>query len=296
MTIVSNDISVWVMAARPRTLTAGLSPVVLGAALSHDAGLFRPWVSLFALLSCLLLQIGTNLANDYFDAKNKIDGENRVGPVRVTQTGLIPPHRVKAAFLFCFCLAALLGLPLVLEGGLPILAIGILSLVFAYLYTGGPYPLAYYGMGEALAFIFYGLVATGGVYYLNTQQLHVDGLVTGAGLGFLAALLMGINNLRDIHTDRAAGKHTVAVMLGENGARCFVAMLLLAALCTPALFVLVNPDQPWVLLASAGVVPFLPRFIWIITAPVDAGFNRILAAAGQYLFVYAVLFSAGVLL
>ncbi len=247
------------------------------------------------MFCCLLLQIGTNLANDYFDAKNNVDGENRLGPVRVTQTGLIPPDRVKGAFMLCFALAAVLGLPLVVAGGLPILAIGILSLLFAYLYTGGPYPLAYYGMGEALAFVFYGLVATGGVYYLNTHTISGHVMVAGSGLGFLAALLMGVNNLRDMHTDQAAGKHTVAVMIGEHGARYFVAGLLAAALCTPALFVLINPDQSWVLLAPAAVLPFIGRFKKIMSAPIDEGFNRILAAAGQYLFVYGILFSVGVL-
>lgn len=282
------------MAARPRTLTAGLSPVILGAALSHNDG-FHLWVSGLALFCCLFLQIGTNLANDYFDAKNNVDGENRLGPVRVTQTGLIPPDRVKGAFMLCFGFAAVLGLPLVVAGGLPILAIGILSLLFAYLYTGGPYPLAYYGMGEALAFIFYGLVATGGVYYLNTHTISAHVMVAGSGLGFLAALLMGVNNLRDMHTDQAAGKQTVAVMLGEKGARYFVSGLLAAALCTPALYALITPDQPWVLLAPAAVLPFIGRFKKILSAPIDEGFNRILATAGQYMFVYGILFSVGVL-
>lgn len=294
MTTTANNISLWIMAARPRTLTAGLSPVLLGAAVAHQDG-FRLWVSAFALLSCLLLQIGTNLANDYFDAKHGIDGENRLGPVRVTQTGLIAPYAVRRGFILCFAAAAVFGVPLVVAGGLPILAIGVFALLFAYLYTGGPYPLAYYGMGEALAFIFYGLIATGGVYYLNTHAITINALLGGAGLGFLAALLMGVNNLRDIQTDRAAGKKTLPVMLGEPAARRFVAGLLVCALCVPLVYVLLNPGQPLVLLATAGVVPFLGRFKGILTATVDTGFNSILAAAGQYLLVYALLFSAGLL-
>ena len=283
------------MAARPRTLTAGAAPVILGAALAWDEG-FRAWVSLLALLCCLLLQVGTNLANDYFDAKHGIDGESRLGPVRVTQAGLIAPDRVRAAFVICFGAAAVFGLPLVNEGGFPILVIGVFSLLFAYLYTGGPYPLAYYGMGELLAFVFFGIVATVGVYYLNTKSVAVDAMIGGMGLGFLAALLMGINNLRDIQTDRAAGKKTVAVMLGEARGRYFLTGLLLAALLMPAAYWLLNPGRPLVLLASAGVVPFAARFATILSAPIDSGFNRVLAAAGQYLFVYGVLFSAGILL
>lgn len=291
----ASTISFWVMAARPRTLTAGAAPVILGAAIAWDEG-FRAWVSLLALLCCLLLQVGTNLANDYFDAKHGIDGESRLGPVRVTQAGLIAPDRVRAAFVICFFAAAVFGLPLVKEGGLPILVIGIFSLLFAYLYTGGPYPLAYYGMGELLAFVFFGIVATVGVYYLNTKSVTVDAMIGGMGLGFLAALLMGINNLRDIQTDRAAGKKTVAVMLGEARGRYFLTGLLLAALLMPAAYALLNPGRSFVLLASAGIAPFAARFAMILSAPIDSGFNRVLAAAGQYLFIYGVLFSVGVLL
>ncbi len=283
------------MAARPRTLTAGASPVIIGAAAAYDTGLLIIWVSVFALLSCMLLQIGTNLANDYFDAVNGIDDENRLGPVRVTQTGLIAPHRVKQAFIICFVGAAVFGLPLVAWGGFTILAIGILSILFAYLYTGGPFPMAYMGMGEVLAFIFFGLVATGGVYYLNSHDVTLSVMIAGAGPGFIAAFLMGVNNLRDIHTDRAAGKKTLAVMLGEHAARRFVAGLLVASLCIPPLYLVFNPGQPMVLLASLGIVPFVPRFLKVFTAPIDAGFNLILAAAGKYLLVYALLFAAGVL-
>ena len=291
----ASKISLWVMAVRPRTLTAGAAPVILGAALAWEDA-FRARVSLLALLCCLLLQAGTNLANDYFDAKHGIDGESRLGPVRVTQLGLIAPDHVRAAFVICFFAAAIFGLPLVQAGGLPILVIGIFSLLFAYLYTGGPYPLAYYGMGELLAFVFFGIVATVGVYYLNTKSVALNAMIGGMGLGFLAAFLMGINNLRDIQTDRAAGKKTVAVMLGEARARFFLAGLLLAALLMPAAYALLNPDRPFVLLASAGVAPFAARFAMILSAPIDSGFNRLLAAAGQYVFVYAVLFSVGVVL
>jgi 1,4-dihydroxy-2-naphthoate polyprenyltransferase len=291
---IPDNIYLWIMASRPRTLTAGMSPVILGAAIAYDTG-FRFWVTLAALFSCLLLQVGTNLANDYFDAKSGVDGENRLGPVRVTQQGLIAPASVRRAFILCFGAAVVLGIPLVLVGGLPILAIGILSVLFAYLYTGGPFPLAYYGMGEILAFIFYGIVATGGVFYLNTQSITIDALTAGAGLGFIAALLMGVNNLRDIDTDRSAGKNTVPVLLGERRARGFVFSLLIGALCVPLIYALLNPGQPLVVLASAAVIPFYKHFRSILSADIDAGFNRILAATGKFLFVYAILFSAGVL-
>lgn len=289
-------ISAWVLASRPRTLTAGTAPVILGAAAAAaHGGAFSPVVTALALACCLLLQVGTNLANDYFDAGSGVDNDNRLGPVRVTHSGLIAPHRVKRAFYFCFTAAAVLGIPLAVIGGWPIVAIGVLSILFAYLYTGGPYPLAYRGLGEVLAFVFYGLVATGGVYWLNTRAISAGALLAGAGTGCIAAFLMGINNLRDLYTDRKAGKITLPAFLGEPAARIFVAGLCLVSVLVPVLHVSMYPDQPWVLLASAGVLPFAARFSKILTAPVDAGFNGILAAAGKYLFVYAVLFSVGML-
>ncbi len=293
----SGGVNAWVLAARPRTLTAGMSPVMLGAAAAAaHGGAFRPGVTVLALACCLLLQVGTNLANDYFDAGSGVDDDNRLGPVRVTHSGLVSPHCVKRAFYFCFFAAAVLGLPLAIIGGWPIIAIGVLSILFAYLYTGGPYPLAHHGLGEVLAFVFYGLVATGGVYWLNTHSMSTGALVAGAGTGCIAAFLMGINNLRDLYTDRKAGKMTFPAFLGEPAARIFVAGLCLVSVLMPVLHVSIYPDQPWVLLASAGVLPFIPRFSRVLTAPVDAGFNGILAAAGMYLFVYAVLFSAGMLI
>lgn len=295
MTSAPGSISLWIMAARPRTLPAGIAPVILGAAAAHDAGM-RLWVSLFALVCCMLLQIGTNLANDYFDAVHGIDGQGRLGPRRVTQSGLLPAQSVRRAFTGCFAAAAVFGLPLVVEGGAPVFVIGVLSILFAYLYTGGPFPLAYFAMGEVLAFVFYGLVATGGVYYLNTGAISAGALVAGAGTGFIAAFLMGVNNLRDIHTDRAAGKTTVAVLLGERGARWFAAGLAAGSLCAPPVYLFLYPDKPLVLLALAGILPFAPRIREVVSAPIDAGFNRILAAAGQYVFVYAVLFSAGIMI
>lgn len=292
----SGGINAWVLAARPRTLTAGMAPVMLGAAAAAaHGGAFRPGVTTLALACCLLLQVGTNLANDYFDAGSGVDDDNRLGPVRVTHSGLIASHRVKRAFYFCFIAAAVLGIPLAMIGGWPIVVIGVLSILFAYLYTGGPYPLAYRGLGEVLAFVFYGLVATGGVYWLNTHAMSAGALVAGAGTGCIAAFLMGINNLRDLHTDRKAGKITLPAFLGEPAARICVIGFCLVSVLVPVLHVSMYPDHPWVLLASAGVLPFAARFSQVITAPVDTGFNRILAAAGKYLFLYAVLFSAGML-
>ena len=292
----SKGITAWLLAIRPRTLTAGMAPVILGAAAAAaHGGVFRPGVTALALACCLLLQAGTNLANDYFDAGSGVDDDNRLGPVRVTHSGLIDPDRVKRGFLSCFAAAAVLGVPLAVIGGWPILVIGVLSILFAYLYTGGPYPLAYHGLGEVLAFVFYGLVATGGVYWLNTHAMDAGALVAGSGTGCIAAFLMGINNLRDIRTDRPAGKITLPVLLGEPAARIFVAGLCLVSVLIPVLHVSMYPDQPWVLLASAGVLPFAARFSRVLSAPVDAGFNTILAAAGKYLFVYAVLFSAGMI-
>jgi 1,4-dihydroxy-2-naphthoate octaprenyltransferase len=224
----------WVLAARPKTLTAAAAPVLVGTGLAAHHAEVAVMPALAALAGALLIQIGTNLANDYYDFVRGGDTEERVGPVRVTQAGLIAPDAVKRAMLFVLALALLVGVYLVAVGGWPIALIGLTSLACAVLYTGGPYPLAYHGLGDVFVFVFFGLVAVGGTYYVQALDWPPDALLAGAALGSLSTALLVVNNLRDIDTDAKAGKRTLAVRLGPAGTKVeYVALLAVAAVAPP---------------------------------------------------------------
>lgn len=209
----------WLMALRPQTLPAGSVPVLVGTAAAWGDGHFRPLVFLAALMASLLIQIGTNFANDLFDFKKGADTEERLGPTRVTQAGLLTPEDVARGTVITFGLAFLIGLYLVYVGGWPILLIGLASITAGILYTGGPWPLGYNGLGDVFVFIFFGLVAVMGTYYLHTDQVTMHAFWASLPVGFLATALLVVNNLRDIETDRKAGKRTLAVRLGAPATR-----------------------------------------------------------------------------
>ena len=210
----------WLMALRPKTLTAALVPIIVATALVKSEGhAVLWWVSAFALLSSVFIQIGTNLVNDAIDFKKGADTETRIGPKRVTQSGLLSSRAVMAGGIFCFFVALVLGVPLVIQGGLPIVAIGVVSLFLGYAYTGGPFPLAYKGLGDLFVILFFGVIAVGGTYYLHTGTLSQGALVAGLQVGLLATVLIAINNLRDAPEDVKVGKKTIAVRFGERFAR-----------------------------------------------------------------------------
>ncbi len=220
----------WLLALRPKTLSAAVVPVVVGSsvAAAQPEG-WQPGVSLLALLSAGFIQIATNLFNDALDHKKGVDTAERLGPVRVTQAGLLTSRQVMAGGFFCLVLALAFGIPLVIKGGLPIILIGILSLVLAYAYTGGPYPLAYRGLGDLFVFLFFGLVAVGGVVYLHLGRWPADALVAGAQTGLLGTVLIAINNFRDHSQDLLAGKRTLAARFGPRFARVQIPTLLFCA-------------------------------------------------------------------
>jgi len=224
----------WVLAARPKTLTAAAAPVLVGTGLAAHLAEIAAVPAAAALIGALLIQIGTNLANDYYDFLRGGDTEERIGPVRVTQAGLIAPTAVKRAMVLVLGLAVLVGAYLVAVGGWPILVIGVASVACAVLYTGGPYPLAYHGLGDLFVFVFFGLVAVGGTYWVQARAWPPDALLAGAALGSLSTALLVVNNLRDIDTDAKAGKRTLAVRLGPAGTKVeYVALLLVAAVVPP---------------------------------------------------------------
>jgi len=245
---------VWILAARPKTLTAAAAPVLVGTGLAAHLAEIAVLPALAALLGALLIQIGTNLANDYYDFVRGGDTAERVGPVRVTQAGLVAPETVKRAMVTVLGLAMLVGVYLVTVGGWPIVWVGLASVASAVLYTGGPYPLAYHGLGDVFVFVFFGLVAVGGTYYVQALSWPIDAWLAGAALGSLSTALLVVNNLRDIDTDAVAGKRTLAVRLGPAGTQVEYVALLLVAAAAPAVGVTML-GWPVASLASLLVAP-----------------------------------------
>jgi len=220
----------WRMAARLRTLPAAAAPVFIGCGLAALRDAFVPLPAAAALVGALLIQIATNLANDYYDFLHGSDTEARVGPTRVTQAGLLEPAVVRRGMIFTLGAALLVGAYLVWVGGWPIFWIGVASLVSAVAYTGGPFPLAYHGLGDLFVFAFFGLIAVSGSYYVQALDFTWEALWAGAGVGALSTAILVVNNLRDIPTDRESGKRTLAVRLGTLGTRLeYLAALLLGA-------------------------------------------------------------------
>jgi 1,4-dihydroxy-2-naphthoate octaprenyltransferase len=216
------------MALRPKTLTAALIPVVVATALVKGRGYdVIWWISICALLSATLIQIGTNFVNDAIDFKKGADTETRTGPQRVTQSGLLTSRQVMMGGAVCFALATALGVPLVIHGGWPIVIIGFISVFLGYAYTGGPFPLAYKGLGDFFVILFFGVIAVMGTFYLHTGEWTLDGLTAGLQVGFLSAVLIAINNLRDSPQDKLVGKKTLAVRFGIRFARLEILFLVL---------------------------------------------------------------------
>jgi 1,4-dihydroxy-2-naphthoate octaprenyltransferase len=223
----------WILAARPATLSAAVVPVLVGTAIALAHGAFRPLVFAAALVVAVLIQVGTNLANDYFDHVRGADTEARLGPPRVTQTGLFAPETVRNGVILTFGLAALLGLYLVAVGGVPILVIGALSILAGVLYTGGPWPLGYHGLGDLTVFVFFGVLAVIGTSYLQIGAVTGDALVASAPVGSVVTAILVVNNLRDLDTDRATGKRTFAVRIGRSATRAEYVLLLVGAYLIP---------------------------------------------------------------
>jgi len=278
----------WVLAARPKTLPAAAAPVMVGAALAAFRGGFAPGPATAALLGALLIQIATNLANDYFDFVKGADTEERVGPTRVTQAGLIAPSTVRAAMLGTLGAALLVGVYLVAVGGWPIIWIGAASLVCAVAYTGGPFPLAYHGLGDLFVFVFFGLIAVAGTVYVQTGIFPAEAWLAGTGIGAMSTAILVVNNLRDIDTDTRAGKRTMAVRLGRRGTQVEYAALWGLAAAVPILGI-VRYDWPALtLVAWAGFLVALPalRRVWMHRQPAEL--LPALASTAAGLLVYAV--------
>src|SRR5437660_2455503 len=243
-----SGVRIWLMAARIRTLPASLAPVLVGTALAGYAHVFHPLRFLAALVGTIFIQVGTNLSNDYSDARRGADTEDRLGPVRVTAGGLVPPQRVLVATYASFGVAVLAGVYLIAVAGWQLLLVGAASILAGVAYTGGPRPYGYEGLGEVFVFLFFGIVAVAGSYFVQVKHLNWEAFALAIPVGLLAAAILVVNNVRDIETDRRAGKRTLAVRLGRERTRTlFAAMVYLAYVLTPVTWLL-GPIKPWVLL------------------------------------------------
>jgi 1,4-dihydroxy-2-naphthoate octaprenyltransferase len=286
---------IWLMAARPRTLPAAVAPVLVGTALAATGGTFRPVSFLAALVGALFIQVGTNLSNDYSDARRGADTEDRLGPVRVTAGGLVPPRQVLIATYVAFGVAVLAGVYLIVTAGWELLLVGAASILAGVLYTGGPRPYGYEGLGEVFVFLFFGVVAVAGSYFAQTEELAWEALVLAVPVGLLASAILVVNNVRDLETDRRAGKRTLAVRLGRERARgLFAGMIALAFVTAPLPWPL-GSLSGWLLLSWLAAPLAVPLIRTVRTRTDGPALNGALAGTGRLQLAFCVLLSAGLL-
>lgn len=285
----------WRLAARPKTLPASVAPIVVGIALAVHDGHFAWGAALGALVCALLLQIGSNFANDYFDFFKGADTHERLGPTRATAAGLLTPAAMRGGMIVVFGAAALVGLYLVWVGGWPIFWLGVASLIAALAYTGGPFPFGYYGLGDLFVFCFFGLVGVGGTYYLQAHTVTPAVLMAASAVGLLVTNILVVNNLRDIDTDRRARKHTLAVILGRQGARTEYTLLLALAYLLLIWLWLGLGWTPWVLLPWLTLPLAVPLLRAIFTAEGKV-LNQTLAGSARLSLFFSLLLALGVLI
>jgi 1,4-dihydroxy-2-naphthoate polyprenyltransferase len=288
---------IWLMAARPRTLPAAVAPVLVGTALAATLGTFKILTFIATLLGALFIQIGANLSNDYSDARRGADTEDRLGPVRVTAGGLVPPKQVLIATYVAFGLAVLVGVYLIVTAGWQILAIGAASILAGVLYTGGPKPYGYEGLGEVFVFLFFGVAAVTGTYFAQREEWAWESFALAVPVGLLATAILMVNNVRDLETDRRAGKRTLAVRLGRAKARTLYAVTVYVAFLTAPVAWLAGGEglSPWLLLPWLAL-PLAAPVVRTVRNRVDGpSLNQALAKTGMLQLVFCVLLSAGLL-
>lgn len=278
----------WILGARPRTLPAAIAPVVVATAFAGE--LWKPLPAALALLVSLSLQIGVNYANDYSDGIRGTD-DSRIGPVRLTASGLASPKSVKQAAIISFLISAIAGLILAIQSSWWLIAIGALAIAAAWGYTGGSNPYGYKGLGEISVFLFFGIVATVGSYFVQTQTLNLQIFIIAIPMGSLACAILAINNLRDRAQDELVGKLTMAVRLGDKGARA----LYLALLISAHLFALLT-FKPFTLLTllALPLTASLARSVWAGVS--GAALIPYLAKTGKLQLLFAALFALGLIL
>jgi 1,4-dihydroxy-2-naphthoate polyprenyltransferase len=291
-----SGVRIWLMAARVRTLPASIAPVLVGTALAGYYHVFHPLRFVAALIGAVFIQVGTNLSNDYSDARRGADTEDRLGPVRVTAGGLVPPGQVLVATYLSFGIAVAAGAYLVVVAGWQLLLVGAASILAGVLYTGGPRPYGYEGLGEVFVFLFFGIVAVAGSFFVQVKHLNWEAFALAVPVGLVAAAILVVNNFRDLDSDRRAGKRTLAVRLGRARTReMFAVIVYLAYVLTPVTW-LFGPMRAWLLLPWL-TLPLAAAIVRTVRNRTDgASLNEALARTGMLQLAFCVLLSAGLLL
>jgi 1,4-dihydroxy-2-naphthoate polyprenyltransferase len=290
-----SSVRIWIMAARLRTLPAAVAPVLVGTALSATERDLRVGGFIAALLGAVFIQVGTNLSNDYSDARRGADADDRLGPVRVTAGGLVPPRQVLVATYVSFGAAVLCGVYLVYLAGPILLAIGAASILAGVLYTGGPRPYGYEGLGEVFVFAFFGIVAVTGSYYVQAEEVTWEAFVLAVPVGLLASAILVVNNVRDLETDRRAGKRTLAVRLGRERVRTLYGLMVYGAFVTAPVPWVVGSLSAWLLLPLV-LLPAAVALVRIVRRHADGPtLNLALARTGMLQLAFCILLSAGLL-
>ncbi|MFN8433602.1 MAG: 1,4-dihydroxy-2-naphthoate polyprenyltransferase [Anaerolineales bacterium] len=289
-----NIFQIWWLAIRPRTLPAAAAGVAMGSALAWHDGSFQWLPALAALLVALLLQIGSNVANDVFDFERGADTAERLGPVRVTQAGYLTPSQVKTGMVVIFAFAALLGLYLATLRGWTVIWLGAAAILSAVAYTGGPYPLGYHGLGDIFVFLFFGIAAVAGTYFVQVGSVSPAAWWMAVPVGLIVTAILVVNNLRDLENDRKAGKHTLAVRFGERGAKAeYILLMMIAYLIVPVLV--------WIKIIPIGALlawlslPVAIRTLRIVLTQKGKPLNAALAGTGQTAFLFSLFFWIGLL-
>jgi 1,4-dihydroxy-2-naphthoate octaprenyltransferase len=286
-------VKIWVLAGRPKTLPAAAAPVIMGTAMALGDNVVHISSAIVALLCALLIQIGTNFVNDYADFKKGTDNGERIGPLRVTQAGLVSPAQMKHAIIIVFSISIMMGLFLVYRGGWPIVIIGTLSIIFGFLYTMGPLPLGYIGLGDVFVLIFFGPVALGGTYYVQALSINWMVILAGFSPGLISVAILTVNNLRDIDGDRKAGKKTLAARFGRNFAMNEYFYSILIACLLPAVITITTGKYKFISLAVLTLL-FTPKAFKAVFAKTDGpSLNTALGDTGKLLLIYGILFSIG---
>lgn len=286
-------LNIWFASIRLRTLPAAAAPVIIALALAFYDIKINILIAIFTLISALLIQIGTNLANDYFDFIKGADTDKRVGPVRATQARLVKKNEMLFAFIFTFILAITFGIFLVIHGGYPVLIIGFFAIVFGILYTAGPAPLGYIGLGDIFVFIFFGLISVAGTYYLQALRVNIIVFIASIAPGLFSTAILASNNIRDIKTDRESGKKTLIVRFGYTfGVIEYISSVVIACLI-PIILVLITKSHYFSLISVLTIIMAIKPIKLIISRPDSKFLIPLLSKTSQMLLIFSILFSIG---